>query len=222
MRKAFFAAVLVMVFVIGVAGSSLAATTWSLSDDYSTSSNPNGQWSYGWEATRGGAFTLYDTVNGTQWYDYDHHSGDLTPCLWKNGGSSTSYGVAPGEISLHPGWDNSYSVVRWTASTADTISIEGYFGAGDGGAMSYYILLNGTVLFEKYNDGNTESFSLSETVASGDILEFVVGVGNYGYGYGNTPLDVTITSSAVPVPAAVWLLGSGLIGLAGIRRKMGK
>jgi hypothetical protein len=27
-----------------------------------------------------------------------------------------------------------------------------------------------------------------------------------------------LTTSAVPVPAAVWLLGSGLIGLIGIRR----
>jgi len=26
--------------------------------------------------------------------------------------------------------------------------------------------------------------------------------------------------AAVPVPAAVWLLGSGIVGLAGLRRKM--
>ena len=30
---------------------------------------------------------------------------------------------------------------------------------------------------------------------------------------------VTITPSAVPVPAAIWLFGSGLIGLAGIARR---
>lgn len=30
------------------------------------------------------------------------------------------------------------------------------------------------------------------------------------------------TASPVPVPAAVWLLGSGLIGLAGLRRKTGR
>jgi len=30
----------------------------------------------------------------------------------------------------------------------------------------------------------------------------------------------TQVSAPVPVPAAIWLLGSGLIGLVGIRRRM--
>jgi hypothetical protein len=33
---------------------------------------------------------------------------------------------------------------------------------------------------------------------------------------------MTITNSTVPVPAAVWLLGSGLVALIGIRRKLKK
>ncbi|WP_207683794.1 VPLPA-CTERM sorting domain-containing protein [Desulfonema magnum] len=31
-----------------------------------------------------------------------------------------------------------------------------------------------------------------------------------------------VNVSAFPIPGAVWLLGSGLIGLAGIRRKVKK
>jgi hypothetical protein len=32
----------------------------------------------------------------------------------------------------------------------------------------------------------------------------------------------TLTVNAVPIPAAVWLLGSGLVGLVGLRRRMRK
>lgn len=32
--------------------------------------------------------------------------------------------------------------------------------------------------------------------------------------------DVYFSTAAVPVPAAIWLLGSGLLGLAGVRKKM--
>lgn len=43
-----------------------------------------------------------------------------------------------------------------------------------------------------------------------------------GYTVSLTSSGFTITSSTVPLPAAVWLLGSGLLGLAGIaRRKVG-
>ena len=36
---------------------------------------------------------------------------------------------------------------------------------------------------------------------------------------GATPLSLAITPSAVPVPAAVWLFGSGLLGIIGVARR---
>ena len=44
------------------------------------------------------------------------------------------------------------------------------------------------------------------------------GIADYFYGL-DTLMPLTITTSAVPVPAAVWLFGSGLLGLIGIARR---
>jgi hypothetical protein len=206
----------------------IQAATWDLSSDYSFTTNPNGAWSYGWEAALNGPLTLYDTSSGNygpQWYDSSHHSGDNTPTIWKNTSTVTAYGVAPGQVSLHPGWDNSFSVVRWTSPTAGQININGLFGKGDIGAMSYYIAINGTIISQWLSDSNpTENFSFVRTIAASDIIDFMVGAEfGGGNGFGNTPLEVNISSDvgATPLPAALPLFatGAGMLGLLGWRRK---
>jgi hypothetical protein len=39
-------------------------------------------------------------------------------------------------------------------------------------------------------------------------------------GYGSTPIAIFERVAPVPVPAAVWLLGSGMLGLVGLRRRL--
>ena len=68
--------------------------------------------------------------------------------------------------------------------------------------------------------------------ASWDITGFLEGATSFKVGfwfyadsdsYGYFGADnIEVTGNPVPVPAAVWLLGSGLIGLAGVRRKLKK
>ena len=47
----------------------------------------------------------------------------------------------------------------------------------------------------------------------------IAGMNLYFNGVLNEIADVSLTTSAVPVPAAVWLFGSGLIGLASFARR---
>jgi len=59
-------------------------------------------------------------------------------------------------------------------------------------------------------DGDTFTLDYSATVPVGDPS---------GFGGVNYLVHLEGTVSAVPVPAAVWLFGSGLIGLAGVARR---
>jgi hypothetical protein len=200
-----------------------ADTTWDLTADYKTTANANGAWSYGWEQTLNAALNLYDASQGTQWYSSTHHSGDFTPTIWMNDSSGRLYGVAPGEVAMHPGWDNSFSVSRWISPIAGTVTVSGYFGAGDGGSMSYYIADNGSTLQQWTSEPSTKNFSFTTTVSAGETLDFIVGVPiGGGYGYGTTPIAVTITA-AVPEPEsyAMLLAGLGLMAAVARQRKMG-
>ncbi len=56
-------------------------------------------------------------------------------------------------------------------------------------------------------------------VSAGDRINFIVDPRVYG-NFDSTGFTATI--SVVPLPATVFLLGSGLVGLAGVRRKYKK
>ena len=198
-----------------------SAETWDATTQFSVNNgNPNGPWSYGWESALNDTLKLYDKVRaGEQWYADGHHADDFTPTVWLNDLGHEAYGVLPGQISLHPGWDDSFSVVRWTSPIAGTIDVSGFFGAGDSGNMSYYIAANDVTTSSWLSDSATERFQFSLSVNAGDTLDFIVGVPvNGGYAFGNTPLGVTIeTSGTAPEPSTWALMVAGFAGLGLLR-----
>ena len=125
---------------------------------------------------------------------YSRSLGD-PPEVWKNTGSDPHNGIQPGEVSLHPGSAGQLSVVRWTSPLTGNININGYFGAGDIGWMSYYIYKNGTSVSQLYNAPAGGPFTLTEDVSIGDTIDFIVGLGADGNGWGSTPLHATITAT---------------------------
>jgi hypothetical protein len=108
-----------------------------------------------------------------------------------------------------------------TGFDINTASITGQWSTDNDGLD---ILINGTSLgYTNSSEFLTFSpFSISSGFVEGNnTLDFIV---NNAEGTGENPtalrVELTGEASPVPVPAAVWLFGSGLLGLLGIRKKV--
>lgn len=107
------------------------------------------------------------------------------------------------------------------------------FSSGSGNTMTINV---GTEIFTASNDtgfgtGGGPNISLNSLSLTGFDFQAFIGTNgaaadfnsnftsfdDFGYLFGDWQTTVEIT--AVPVPAAVWLFGSGLLGLAGIARR---
>ena len=225
------AIVILALITLGLAIPAPARADFDAAADFSSSSNPNGVWSYGYSTTLGGTFNLY-TENG----DFPNPNGSLTgldywgqniglhnPAVIHNGTGSTILinGTAtyqPGQLGLHPGPDGEDSIVRFTVSTAATYSLSSSFAGIDtvGTTTDVYVLLNGASLFDGLINGFGANASYSQTLAlaSGDEVDFVVGYGtNHTYFFDSTGLAAHLR--AVPEPTSMLSLGLGWASIAG-------
>ncbi len=182
---------------------------WDAAADFADA-NPNGAWSYGWTATLGSDWHFYPEVNfpsnAIRWHDSSIESMGA-PSLWKNTGTGSQYGVGPGQVSLHPGPANQYSVLRWTAPFAGSYAVNAQFFTGDGGDTDGNVLPMALSIFFADTTNTNPAYSHLLTLSAGDTLDFVVGSKGSFYS-DNTPVNVTITTVPDVVPTTapkLWL-----------------
>jgi hypothetical protein len=163
-----------------MASVSFADMDWDLARDYSTTANPNGDWSYGVYLEDAYGFSIYN------WVSHQDYAGNPDLTYWGNPGDDSltvgaifdnpsttnifsGYGLwlRPGEVMFHPAaYDASYCpFIRWTAPADMDISIDAEFtGHADSATTDVLVLLNGdmndgsvyvgTPLFDGYVQGN--------------------------------------------------------------------
>ncbi|MBK8277991.1 MAG: hypothetical protein IPK92_19815 [Nitrospira sp.] len=173
-----------------------------------------------------------------------HWNGTIITDLGTLGGSSTAYGInEAGQIvgfSYVDVENTTYSAVKWLSQADAPIDLGSLPGVVNDlavnlnsvGQLVGYSEIGGGIhatLWDGDQVIDLNDFLPAELAAAGWHLDFASGINDHGVivGYasqGSDP-DAAITAAymliptPVPVPAAVWLFGSGLVGLAGLARR---
>ena len=193
------------------AATPLPQSLYDATADFSLSQNPNGPWTAGWTSTLGSAFNPFTTgaaaSNGFQ--VWNSPAIDTTGLSFAKNLGAVQYGIPTGSLTLHPGPQNQYAVLRFTAPSTGTYDLSAQFFTGDSGDTDANILLNGNAsspLMYAVTTGGNPVFAKQITLNAGDTLDFVVG-SKGSYFSDNTPINIRLTQvtpAAGPAATATW------------------
>ena len=210
------AVLLVASVVVALSVGAGSAVAYDAAADFSTNTNPNGVWSYGWSTNLGSSLQLYTTpaLNAgfniwtyTNLYPYVAHNGTTNTITVANAHQV----LQAGQMAAHPGANGEYSIVRWTAPLAGSYSIAASFAGADqdGDSADVHVLDNSTSIFngDVFGFGTPTSFSTNLVLGAGDTIDFAVGYGSDRSYYD----DLTAMSAVViPEPTTFALAAAGL------------
>ncbi len=190
-----------------------------IASSFSTLSNPNGAWTYGYTTTLGSAFTAHVNQGVYGGLDEWHTNAvGAQPWVAHNGTGAvinvSTISVELGALSLHPGGAGQLSVVRYTASAAGFYKVAGSFFSQDifGTPKDVHVLRNGVAVFDGavngYGPASAVPYDVVVQLVAGDTVDFAVGIGtDFNSAFDSTGLAGTI----MPFTGAeITLLGNGV------------
>ena len=192
------AALLVLsVLILGVQSPAQAGLTLTLDDG----TNP--------------VITVADTDND----GYVYYSGAIGNWIMNlSGGFSVGnlMDLVSGNVSSSAG-----GTMTVTLTDTDFSDLSSFHVGGTTGGSVTFNLYNDSNLVASYT-GDTPSFStdIASLTSTGSITEIEAVIIHEGSAMSS--FDANVVQNPVPVPAAFWLLGSGLMGLIGIRRRVAR
>lgn len=227
MKKILLSCIIAYSLVPSVASSAI------IMDSVAEFSNNQGQdgWYYGYYDGDLNAFTPGDFEEMSQYTNIN----DLWSVQEGVGGFWTSLSATSGHgngtnssnISAGRQLVNHWAVRRWISDEAGVLTLNGSLyksNVNGGNGTVGHIFVDGIEVFSQYisgTDGIGVNYLFDININTGSVIDFAIDPFNSNDMSDGTAFTVTgdISASSVPAPAAVWLLGLGLIGLVNLRKR---
>jgi hypothetical protein len=203
----------------GVAG----AATYDAVTDFSLSSNPNGQWTYGYDA-QGSSHDLLDTTSASgvgMWWNGGSIPNSVIVGANKTGATQSYSTIVLPNNTMVIDPESFTALVVFQAPTTGTYMLTGAFSGVDTGENGHPVSIDGpsgTVFSSTISAfDQSDPFSTTLSLTAGDVVEFAVHTGSSGCTYCNLSTGLTATftiaTNAAPEPSTWALMAAGFAGL---------